>query len=596
MIAFLAVLCSVVAQGGLKSGDPPLAWSPSGDWIAFTVSPATVEQSLSTVPLFPGTQEVVEESAVGGNVLQAPRLSRLWAVRVEDGRAIKVAESTGRMTSPAWAPEGWGLAFGRVVADEADGDLAWEVVVSYGSEQEVVARRPLNHGARRETSIILEPVAWEQGGRLIAVPEPDCLGIELIDLGRRETIRRIDGARLASFSPIGGRLAFFRALADRWELVETRIEGGPELDRPIDLVDHPFQSPSWTADGRALLYLKERTTGEGRQSSLFLYRVGQAEPQMIKEIESPALPDEEILGAYLTIAQDGVDQYFAVQFSQRPSALAYHQGSHPIDRIHPFAGLGMLGAPSLSPSGDRIAVRYGGPGDDSVVGIIEVKTKTLTPLTPDVDSKAAWVAALGQALDLPRSGQERPTRLPFPGELEKSGRFSPTNRRLAQLGGRLTEELERDGHDRSLTAPPSLTFSYFQGEFEAAEQALQELSLETSGPSSDRSLRLLGLRAQLCLARGDEAQAGEIIDFIRNQRRQGIARVESDGSGGFTLSRDMEEEDSWPEALSQLASGTPEAPPSDQSIDTPKPRPVPRSRPVSPDTSSPRSGTEPDGS
>jgi hypothetical protein len=229
-----------------------------------------------------------------------------------------------------------------------------------------------------------------------------------------------------------------------------------------------------------------------------------------------------------------------------------------------------------------------------VVGIIEVPTKVLTPMTPDQESKAAWVAALGQALDLPRSGQERPTRLPFPEELEKAGRFSPTNRRLAQIGGRLTEELDRDGHDRSLTAPPSLTFAYLRGEFEAAEQALRDLGPKGSGPSSDRSLRLLGLRAQLCLARGEQAQAGEIIEFIRDQRRQGIARVESDGSGGFAVSLELDEGPSWPDALWRLARGQPEVPPSDPPPGTPEPRPLPRSRPVSPGSSSPRSAVEPD--
>lgn len=596
MIASHAVLIAVVALGWPASGDPPLAWSPSGDWIAYTVAVPSVERSLSGFPLFPGSTVEAGEPDDPGEATGRAITYQVWAVRVEDGQVIKVAEGPGPITSPAWGPDGRGLAFARVAEDPEGGMPAWEVVVAYGAERDVISRRPMARRAGRGESLITEPVAWEPGEGLLAVPDPDVLAMELIDVDRREVVRRIEGARLPSFSPMGGDLAFYRPDGDRWELVEARTTGGPELDRTIDRVERAVQPPAWTADGRGVLYLKERLTGEGLQASLYLHRVAEAEPRLIKEVESPALPGEEILGSYLSVAPDGIDQYYAVQFSKRSATVAFHRGSHPIDRLHPLSGLGNLGAPCLSPEGDRLAVRFGGPGATSVVGLIDSRTQVLSPMTPDLESTAAWISALGRALSLPDSSRERPTRLPFPGELEAAGQFSPNSTRLAKLGSRLTARLEEGGLDGSITAPPALVFSYLSGDFEAAERALGMLS---TGPlSPDRSLRLLGLRAQICLARGEDDQAAGIIEFIRDQHREGVARVESDGVGGFSVSQDLDDSATWPEALWRRSQGQDASEPEERkgdSPDFPRPRPVPRARPITPDSISPTSqpDTEP---
>ncbi|WP_152050199.1 TolB family protein [Tautonia marina] len=548
MIASL--LTNLVMVGVLMSevSDPPVVWSPSGDWVAFVVATPSVEHSLARFPFFPPENDWAESNATRSDPLGSGRTYRLWAVRVTDGQALKVAESSYSLSSPAWGPDGRGLAFVQVVEDDRDDSLSWEVVISYGEDREVVRRRPLLRRPDRGEVLMAESVGWEPRGGVLAVPDPDHAAVELIELKTGETLRQLDDARFLSFSPLGSRMAFFRSRGDRWELIESDLDLGPESDRPVDLVAQPCQPASWTSDGQSLLYLKPgNPSAEGRQVRLFSYRMSERVPREVKEIESPALPGEQILGSYLSIGADGLDQFFVVQFSGRSTAIAYHQGSHPIDRIHPFSGLGMIGAPSLSPRGDQLAFRFGGPGGGSLPARITLKDKRLHPLLPDDELRAAWIVALAEAAEPGTPPRERPTRLPLAAELGEVGPSQASYKRLAELGSRLTRDLETNPVSRSLRVRPIAFYAYLQQDYDGVDRVLHELT--RTAMNADQALRLLGFQAQLCLARGKDQEAREMLEFIRHQHRDEIARIEEDGNGGYTVSRGVLNRVSWPDEL-----------------------------------------------
>ncbi|RUL88492.1 tetratricopeptide repeat protein [Tautonia sociabilis] len=583
MFAPLFVCALAIASLDSPPPDPPSAWTVSGEWLAFSVALPGVGRAFETIRILPDRP--------GGDA--APRgddrsMYRIWAVRVADGKAVKVAEGPGALSSPAWGPDGRSLAFARVVSDREPGPGRWEVVVGYGQEQEVVFSRTLAEG---EADALRdrwpgEAVAWDPVDRLIVVPGPDRLGLSIIDLDRREVRREIPGARLASIAPAGGRIAFYRERGDRWELVLSRVGGWEADDRPLDLVEAPVQAPVWTADGRAILYLERGSSGpEGIPTQLSCVRVeGEAFPEKIKEVEAPLLSQDRFLGAYLTVGVDGIEQYYSVLSSSRPSALARHRGNQPFDRVFPFQGLGRVGAPVLSPSGDRIAFRFSGakerPG--TVVGLIDTESKEVTPLAPAIEETACWIAALAEAADLPESPAERPTLLPFPGDLERSG-LSPTSyKRLGELGRRLTDEVIRALGADPKTERATLFFSYLAGDYEEAERSLSVLA-SIDPESADASLRLLGLRAQLRLAQGQDAEAREILEFIEEQAQGDRddqpprARVERDGLGRM-VEEQLPPEHPWLQALQRLQARSGEEPPEEE----PSPRPGSASRVVSP--------------
>ncbi|WP_169976595.1 TolB-like translocation protein [Tautonia rosea] len=549
MIASWLTSLVMVGVVVMERSDPPLVWSPSGDWIAFAVATPSVEHSLARFPFFPTDKgDQVELGKTSSDDLSSGLTFRIWAVRVSDGQALKVAESAYPLTSPAWGPDGQGLAFAQVVEDEQDRTLRWEVIIAYGEDREVITSRPLQSEPDRGETLLAEAVVWEPRGAILVVPDPDRIAVELIDHRNRATLRRIEDARFVSFSPLGNRMSFFRSRGDQWELVESDLDLGPEVDRPIDLVARIDQPAIWTSDGQSLLYLKlGNPSAEGRQTRLFKYRVSEQITQEVKEVESPALPGEQILGSYLCVGTDGLDQFFVVQFSGRSTAIAYHQGSHPLDRIHPFSGLGMIGAPSVSPDGDQLALRFGGPGVRSLPARLTLREKTLRPLIPDDELRAAWIVALGEAAEPASATVQRPTRLPLGAELGDLGPSPATYKRLADVGTRLTRDLETNPVSRSLRVRPIAFFSYLQGDYEKVDRVMLELT--RTAMNADQALRILGFQAQLCLARGKDREASEMIDFIRHQRRHQVARVEEDGNGGYTVTQGVSDTRSWPDEL-----------------------------------------------
>lgn len=528
--------------------DPPLQWSPSGEWITFVVATPSVEHSLARFPLFPDDPG---RAGTEPSVIESDLTYRIWAVRSQDRQAVKIAESSEPMTSPAWGPDGKGIAFGRIVKGQGDDPARWEVVIAYESDHEVIASRELDPACPIRDSILGESVAWSSDGKLLAVPDPEQFAVELITVERGERLRRIEDARLLAFSPIESRMAFYRSRGDRWELVESRSDSGPEADRPIDLLPRVDQAPLWSSDGQTLLYLKlSPQAEEGVQTRFFSCRIGDGIPQEIKEVESPSMPGEKILGTSFSIADDGLDQYFLVQYSSRPVAISFHQGSHPLDRFHPFAGNGMLGALNLSPDRDQLAVRFAGPGIQSLPGLISIPKKQLHPLVPDDELKAVWLVALAASVGAQANTMQRPTRLPIAAEFSDIGPLPSSYKRLAELGHRLTTALDSEGAQKATTARPTLFFSYLMGDYDGANLALGDVVEGTSNP--DEAIRLLGLQAQLCLAKGNDSEAREILTFVKQQYRERVARVEPDGSGGFRVSRDGLEVPSWPDELWKL--------------------------------------------
>lgn len=576
------------------------SWSPDGSWLAYTLSVRPAADRLGWI-----FGDSPEAPGAGG----APSRSQLWATRVETGESVLLFETRGALSEPAWSPAGTALAYGHVEAGTG-GVRRFSVIVQDDPERRRILRTwslgPSGSGARPPESCDID---WSADGRHLAVSgHPDGLVVLRASDGRVEA--ELPGGSHPAWAPEGSRLAFARSGATpSLELFDAASGETRRLAEVAGLDRLP--TASWTREADALLFiahLPEARSGPGgrrdRAAVPGLIQPEAAPPQLrfervrlprgereaelqpdVLDVQHPPFDDlDDLLALTFDQSRDGTDLYYAVGVEAEPSLVIW---THPQNRqvetrynpLHEGVPVAALRV-SPSPTRQELALRFGLPGRLTPPALSDPRKETsLTFLTPDDDARAAWVEAIldavGQVLDASVSRPPgatdggpalRPTRLPIPGELADNDPGLLRLRRLAGQGLPLCEAPAAPGsHDpsrASFFSQARLVFAYLREDYPAALEALD--AFEPLADSPDRRRRLLGLRAQIALARKDFYRAGAILEYLRDAAADRREVVEETARGPILSPADAP--GGWPRVLlgrlDDLKSGraTPESP------------------------------------
>lgn len=176
--------------GDVLDEDPD--WSPDGSSVAFVrarLEGDTYRWSIATVPN--GGGDVVELFDAGPDMLD----------------------------EPVWSPDGSRIAFARGVYDDGDTRTTVWTMAPDGSDARPLA--PVNH---------VGAIDWQPDGRTLLVATDWRQGTFVVDTETGSVDLLDGGGDLATWSPDGDHVYFFRSTEEAgrllWDLVEGRVEGG----------------------------------------------------------------------------------------------------------------------------------------------------------------------------------------------------------------------------------------------------------------------------------------------------------------------------------------------------------------------------------
>ena len=555
------VCAGLVAAMVLGCVHTPIAWSPDGRWLAFTAATRRIDHILAPGWIF-GDDPAPD---VAAPKVAAEVTYRLWATRPDTGATVLLERSPGPLTSPGWGPAGTALAFGRLVP-EAEGRARFEIVVQEAPDRQRVLRREALAESKGEAAgLPALAIAWSPDGHMLAAPQLQPRGLVILRVDDGRVLKSIDEAYLPSWAPEGGKLAYYRGgTPEGLFCLDARL-GEPRL---LSEIPQPVLAPAWSHDGRTVWALRRRPTGQ-----VDLLRVG-AEGEgvdIFKSLFEPDAdhPDQAPLSASFAVDRTGQDLFFTTHVEGKPSEIvhqqlrnnAIHCRFNPVDRLVALGGL------SVSPTGKWLALRVGPAGILGPPGFCDVETQKLTPLAPDDASRAEWLVTLidgAQAIlrvvypapEVAGRPVERPTLLPASVEPPRAPDGMSRLRHLANLARPLCDRPSGSGSAEPepglepLLAEARLFFDYLRDDFDGALEALDALEPKVVG--ADRRLRLLALRAQILLAKGDTERARAAIAYLRKAQPELSGRYELTPDGPV-LTPDPDPRAAWIAYLSARA-------------------------------------------
>ena len=568
------VVALAAAAPSIAREPSPLAWTPDGRWVAYVSATRVADPAPAPGWIFGRS----EAPAPAG-----PPSYRLWAWRPETGASVLLDEGHGPLTAPAWSPDGKALAFGRLGAPTPDGRSCFEVVVQEGPDrQRVIHRERL--GGPTPLAVLDFPglvIPWSPDGRLVAAPRIGPPGLVLLRVEDGGLVRALDDASLPAWAPRGGRLAFHQAgPAPGFYL----LPAGPGEPRRLAGDAPPVGPPAWSADAKALWALGRDPAGAVQLLKLGLE--GQ-ETEVVRPLSLAAGPEPAPLTASFAIGASGQDFFSSSQVEGQASEIFHQQLTEKVvmKRWNPVDLLVPMGALATSPDGKWLALRAGTAGAPAVPAICRLEDQWLTPLVPDDATRAEWLAALiatarivlrDTAPPPAVSGgpSERPTLIPAPGEPNRLGEGAIRLRHLANLGRPLCDRpTDSPAPTPALAALLAEARLFFAGLREDHDDTLAALdAFEPTVADPDLRLRLLALRAQVFLGRGDTQRARAAVAYLRLARPESPGRFEQTASGPV-LTADPDPLARWISYLSGRAEAPPGAP---DPAATPSPVPEPQ--------------------
>ena len=559
---------SLLAGGCLHA---PMPWSPDGNWIAYTVEVRPMARVLKTGWLFEPAAEPARSAR------STPTGYRLWATRADSGASALLDESAGPITAPAWSPDGRAMAFGRIVP-EAEGAGRFEVVVLEGpTRRRVISSRALPRIDAEASLMPAQAIAWSPDGRYLAVPQFSPQGLAILRADNGRLVNAINDAFLPSWSPEGGRLAFYvRGAGDSLYMVESAI-GQPRM---LVEVGQAGQAPAWARDGMSLIVVARRSIPRGAeppgdQADLLRVQVNTGAVEAIRAFSTePVLGrDRSVEGVTFALDRDGDNLFSSTVVDGQPNQVVW---CHPREntvykRFSIVDHSAAMGSLSLSPDGRTLAARIGPVDRLSAPALCDLESSDLRSrlLTPDDSSRVEWIACLVASARsilaaLPVASTEpktpaatridRPNILPILTEFEPNSDPTYRLRRIGRLGRPLC--------DRPADAPPAdpelapilaearLFFDYLREDYAAALESLEALEARADTPQ-DRA-RLQVIRVQIFLNRGEIERARKAIAYLKDREPGPTRRLEWAG-GNYQISEEPTTGRGWPDYLALRA-------------------------------------------
>jgi hypothetical protein len=581
VLKILRILCcgiAVVALAGCLH--PPIAWSPDGQWLAYTTVARPPRRALETDWLYPDSSDrpiwraqrrASDSPRLTPSKVASPRY-RLWTTRADPGASVLLEDSPGPITPPCWRPNGAALAFGRITTDDAGG--RFEVVVQDGpTHQVVIYSEPFARGdfgfdgADVPADLPGFAIAYSPDGRYLATPriKPRGLAILVAETGR--ITRTIDDAYFPAWSPVGSQIACIRrGESEGLYLADARGVDAPRL--LLDLgADLPVIAPPiWSRDGKTILVVG-RDPGNRSAERVELMRVSVDTGRVGFEGPPSSERDATTLGFSFALDPEGDDLFTTMSAEGKNSTIVWRKLRekevrkvfNPIDPSIP------LGAISVCPTNRKLAFRAGVADMLASPAICDPEDEHVRMLTPDDSARVEWVALLVQASAklIPQvysgptrngGGGGRPTILPVPGEAIVDPAAAQRLTKLIKLGRPLCDRpvgspaAERD--IEAILDEARLYFDYLAGRYDEARAGLERVAARAT--SADHRLRLLGLRAQILLGRRDFNRAGSIIAYILDETKRNVTRLE-ETPAGFVLTPERDTQADWPEYLERRA-------------------------------------------
>jgi hypothetical protein len=542
LISTLALASSIVLAGCLHA---PMPWSPDGKWIAYTVEVRPIERILRPGWLFePPSVPLVSPAGPA-----RPSAYRLWATRRDTGASVLLEESEQPLTAPGWSPDGRSLAFGRLVV-QPDGPGRFEVVILDGpTRRRVVASRPLAEINAEAARLPGQAIAWSPDGRYLAIPQLNPLGLSIIRSDNGRQVNAINDAFLPSWSPDGGRLAFFlRGTGDTLNCIDSPV-AQPRL---LMEVGQGSQAPIWTRDGLNLLVSARRSVPKGGdppgdQAELIRLRVDTGQSEVIRPLATDALLGKDRSLEGVSIAFDGDNLFCSTVIEGTPQVVTWYRPRE--NEVYKKFSILDFSAPvgslSISPDGTTLAARVGPVDRLGAPAFCDLESPDLRTrlIAPDDASRVEWIATLitsARAIlaSLPTASADpkspsssrldRPTLLPILGEFDANSEPTLRLRRIGKLGRPLCDRPTDDPAVEALLVEARLFFEYLSENYSNALPALEALEARVETPEERTSL--LSVRAQIYIAQGHLERASKTISFLRSLGRKPGRRIEWDGS------------------------------------------------------------------
>jgi hypothetical protein len=498
----------------------------------------------------------------------------------------------------------------------------FEVVIQNGLNRQHLLWSGPEEEIDAETASTLPQLncTWNPDGSLLAIPRPGPYpAVVIVRTGSKKPLLVLDHALFPAWSPDGSRIAFLRPEDDQYSLqVIERHDASFGAPRPLLGIGRLGSRPLWSNDSHSILVVLEKTMSRVRELDVQRVFLERGESIRALPLQSEVVRlrrASRTRGVTIDWERERERCVFSVDQVGQDSAVGWGTVRDPeiSKRFNPVDVSQRIGGLAVAPDGTTVALRFGTPDHLTPPALCDLASEHTTLLAPDETARQSWLSLLvGLARGLLVRGlppavvgterAHRPTLLPLLGELSESRltpppppadlrpplppppafpRLAPDDNdlpreirveqsldgRLARIA-RLSLPLCGDGSDPAAVPPGEdgdtsmmearIFFSYLSGNFAKVES--DTLALEQRLTRADHRLAALALRAQVAWARGDQARARGMIDYLLATEGTERTRVEDTPLGPVIFS-EMTPEQAWAAYLSARARVGPPEPP-----------------------------------
>ncbi|MDR3639523.1 MAG: hypothetical protein P4L84_37325 [Isosphaeraceae bacterium] len=552
--------------------DSPVAWSPDGEWMAYTVK---VREPWHGLPKrwFFQTESLNDETPAAVGEEGPAATFRLWATRVDSSDSLLLDGGRSVLSAPCWSADGKVLAFTRVVADGKDRTRYEVVLQDEPDRQRVILSRPLTGREGNLEGLSALSPAWSPDGRLLAVALPQqTLDLAVLRADNGRVLKVFQDSTRPAWSPDAKNVALAFVRGREPQSLQW-VDGSFGAPRTLVELGQTTQTPFWL-DAGSLAVVAHTSGRKGMappsdQFSLIRVSLETGAVQVVVSLNgNPGEARGVPRGTSFSFDRDRENLFFTRAALSPPYEIVWSRPRHN-EILKPFAPFDFTiacGALAVAPRNRLLAFRAGGLGSEALPAVVDLSDDHLAPtaLVPDDEVRVQWVvnlirtarrllfvslppAKLKQGLEV-----ERASILPLAGEIAPQQEMLARLRKLGRAGRPICERpagaSPAEPAVQELLEEGRLFFDYLRQDYDAALASLD--AWEARVTDSDSRLRLLSVRAQIYVAQGRAEQARETIEYLRGCDRGQAGSIE-DTPLGPELRTVPDPGRSWPQYLSE---------------------------------------------